>query len=107
MRRRTVLATLAVGAVALTSGAIACTSQSSRPRGHYEHEHLSVAGEVYQYGVFVPSSYRAGSAVPLVVALHGCNTTSDQLAAASEYDQVAEQRRFIVLYPDVSAADDA
>jgi poly(3-hydroxybutyrate) depolymerase len=41
--------------------------------------------------VFVPAGYRAASKVPLVVVLQGCSTT--------------EQRRFIVLCPDVDPAD--
>ena len=73
--------------------------------GPYHHERLSERGDVYHYEVYVPSSRRANSAVPLVVVLHGCAETADQVAAASAYDRLAERRRFIVLYPDVDAMD--
>jgi poly(hydroxyalkanoate) depolymerase family esterase len=76
--------------------------QSSSP---YQHERLSERGDVYHYEVYVPASRRANSAVPLVVVLHGCAETADQIAVASEYDRIAEQRRFVVLYPDVDAED--
>ncbi len=71
----------------------------------YHRAQLEVGGDSYPYLVFVPASYRAGLKVPLVVVLHGCSTTAGQQAVASGYAQVADQRRFIVLYPDVDAAD--
>ena len=78
---------------------------SFRAKGPYQHGRLSERGDVYHYEVYVPSSLRADSAVPLVVVLHGCAETADQVAAASGYDRLADQRRFIVLYPDVDAID--
>jgi poly(hydroxyalkanoate) depolymerase family esterase len=71
----------------------------------YHQAQLEVGGDSYRYLVFVPASYRAASRVPLVVVLHGCSTTANQQAVASGYAQVAEQRGFIVLYPDVDPAD--
>ena len=41
-----------------------------------------------------------------MVVLHGCGTTDDQMAAASQYDALAERDRFIVLYPDVDTLVD-
>jgi poly(3-hydroxybutyrate) depolymerase len=54
-----------------------------------------VRGDTYHYLVFVPASYRAASKVPLVVVLHGCQTTASQQAVASGYAAIAEQRRFL------------
>ena len=71
----------------------------------YQHGSVSERGDVYPYAVYVPSSLRAGSAAPLMVVLHGCDTTADQMAAASQYDALAERNRFIVLYPDVDTLD--
>jgi poly(hydroxyalkanoate) depolymerase family esterase len=94
----------AVGAAA----AVTLTSAGSvTSAGRYHRERLSAGGDVYHYAVYVPSSYGAGSAIPLVVVLHGCTMTAEQQAAASGYDSLAEQRRFIVLYPDVDSADEA
>ena len=61
----------------------------------------------YHYLVFVPPSYRAASKVPLVVVLHGCQTTASQQAVASGYDAIAERSRFLVLYPEVDQVDQA
>src|SRR5271166_3487989 len=71
------------------------------PAPGYQRGH----SDVYPYAVYVPSSPRADSAAPLVVVLHGCDMTADQMAAASQYDALAERDRFIVLYPDVDALD--
>jgi poly(hydroxyalkanoate) depolymerase family esterase len=109
MRRRPVLLTLAAcgAGLAIVVG-IGLSSPSSAPSaGRYHHEQLRVGGDVYQYAVYVPSSRRAGSVVPLVVAIHGCTTTADQMATASGYNLIAEQRRFVVLYPDVDSIDEA
>lgn len=109
MRRRTVLITVAACGAALAVGVgITVTRPSSVPAAsRWQHQRLSVSGDVYHYGVYVPSSHRAGSAVPLVVVLHGCNTTADQQATASKYNAIAEQFRFVLLYPDVDSADEA
>jgi len=71
----------------------------------YQRGNVSEHGDVYPYAVYVPSSLRAGAAAPVVVVLHGCDTTADQMAAATQYDPLAERDRFIVLYPDVDTLD--
>jgi poly(hydroxyalkanoate) depolymerase family esterase len=52
-----------------------------------------------QYQVYVPSTYKAGTAVPLVVALHGCTESADVFRQLSALDTVAESKGFIVVYP--------
>lgn len=54
----------------------------------------------YNYRLFVPSSYRAGSPMPLVLALHGCTQTPDQFAQATQLDALAESAGFLVAYPE-------
>ena len=93
-------------ALATAVGILHSSPTSFQRSGPYQHERLSERGDVYHYEVYVPSSRRANSAVPLVVVLHGCAETADQIAAASGYDRIAEQRRFIVLYPEVDAEDE-
>ena len=75
------------------------------PATGYQRGSVSEDSDVYPYAVYVPSSLRADSTAPLVVVLHGCDMTADQMAAASQYDALAERDRFIVLYPDVDALD--
>jgi poly(hydroxyalkanoate) depolymerase family esterase len=108
--RRKLLAMVAGGvALAVVVGVIvALTSESSpSPGGPYQRGVMSAHGAMYPYAVYVPSSRRAGSVLPLVVVLHGCTMTADEMAAASQYDALAERDRFIVLYPDVDATDAA
>lgn len=56
------------------------------------------------YRVYTPRGYRAGTALPVVVMIHGCNTTAAQQEAANEFDQLADQKNFIVAYPDHDGA---
>jgi poly(hydroxyalkanoate) depolymerase family esterase len=107
MRRRIVLMTLpACGAVLAIAISVSSTGAGSAPSAdRHRHEILSLGGHVYHYAVYVPSSHRPSSALPLVVVIHGCTTTADQQAAASGYNSIAEQRRFVVLYPDVDSVD--
>jgi poly(hydroxyalkanoate) depolymerase family esterase len=51
------------------------------------------------YFVYTPAGYRAGRAVPLIVMLHGCDQTPVDLAAGTQMDQLADQKQFVVVYP--------
>lgn len=51
------------------------------------------------YKLYVPSRYRAGQAVPLVVMLHGCTQSPDDFAVGTRMNEVAEERNFLVVYP--------
>jgi len=52
------------------------------------------------YELYVPSTYQAGTPVPLVVALHGCTQTADQFRLLTRWDALAEAKGFIVVFPD-------
>jgi poly(hydroxyalkanoate) depolymerase family esterase len=107
MRRRILQITVAMCCLALAVGVgISFRGGASSPgRSIYQHGYVSERGDVYRYAVYVPSTRRAGLSAPLVVVLHGCNMTADQMAAASDFNAIAERHRFIVLYPDVDASD--
>jgi poly(hydroxyalkanoate) depolymerase family esterase len=51
------------------------------------------------YELYVPSTYNAGTPMPLVVALHGCTQTADQFRLLSRWDAQAEAKGFIVVFP--------
>ena len=55
-----------------------------------------------QYLRYVPSTYKAGTEVPLVVALHGCSQTAAQFATSTKLNKMAEKYNFIVIYPQQS-----
>ncbi len=51
------------------------------------------------YKLYVPSRYRAGQEVPLVVMLHGCTQSPDDFAVGTRMNTIAEERNFLVVYP--------
>lgn len=51
------------------------------------------------YRLYVPSSISAGSAVPLLIALHGNGTDEQGFAELSGLDETAAQEGFLVVYP--------
>jgi poly(hydroxyalkanoate) depolymerase family esterase len=51
------------------------------------------------YFVYTPESYRVGIAVPLIVMLHGCTQTAVDFATGTRMNQLADQYKFIVVYP--------
>ena len=52
------------------------------------------------YMLYVPASYTAGTAVPLVVMLHGCTQTMADFAAGTQMNTKADAAGFLVAYPD-------
>jgi poly(hydroxyalkanoate) depolymerase family esterase len=52
------------------------------------------------YKGYVPSSYKSGTAVPLVVALHGCTQSADDFSTLTGWNTLAAQKGFIVVYPE-------
>jgi poly(hydroxyalkanoate) depolymerase family esterase len=61
------------------------------------------AGGSARYELYVPSTYRRGTAVPLVVVLHGCTQTADAYRQQTRWDQVAERNGFVVVIPEQSS----
>jgi poly(hydroxyalkanoate) depolymerase family esterase len=56
------------------------------------------------YKGYVPSSYVAGTAVPLVVVLHGCSQSAEVMRQLARFDQLAETRGFIAVYPEQASS---
>jgi poly(hydroxyalkanoate) depolymerase family esterase len=63
-----------------------------------EHNFANAAG-ARTYKLYVPRSYD-GSALPLVVMLHGCTQNPDDFAAGTQMNQVAEEAGCLVVYPE-------
>src|SRR5579875_746524 len=51
------------------------------------------------YYVYTPAGYHVGTAVPLIVMLHGCLQTPVDFAAGTQMNALADQQQFIVVYP--------
>jgi poly(hydroxyalkanoate) depolymerase family esterase len=56
------------------------------------------------YYVYTPANYQVGTAVPLIVMLHGCTQTPTDFAAGTQMNALADQDQFIVVYPQQTSA---
>ncbi len=63
--------------------------------------------EGYLYKVCVPNGYTNGVPVPLVVVLHGCSQSYLDIEVETEMTLFAEERGFIVVYPEQPATANA
>lgn len=91
----------ALGFLALVTAG--CSSQRSEEleAGDTNAEiYYANAFGTYRSLVYIPGSVRPDKPAPMVVVLHGANTTAEQQRAANLYDLVAARERFIVMYPD-------
>ena len=51
------------------------------------------------YFVYTPPDYQVGTAVPLIVMLHGCGQPAADFAAGTQMNRLADQYNFIIVYP--------
>jgi poly(hydroxyalkanoate) depolymerase family esterase len=56
------------------------------------------------YYVYTPANYQAGTAVPLIVMLHGCTQTPSDFASGTQMNALADQQQFIVVYPQQTSS---
>lgn len=60
------------------------------------------SGEVdgYHYRLFVPEAEAPVAARPLLVVLHGCQQSAEDMARLTRFDTLAASRGFVALYPE-------
>ncbi|MCW3065865.1 MAG: hypothetical protein JWN32_3037 [Solirubrobacterales bacterium] len=93
---RTCLASALVALGAMTSlGSV--TAEAATFTG----QHTEAAG-TRSFRGYVPSGYARATPVPLVVALPGCAQTAAQFRQLTQFDKLAEAKKFIVVYPEQS-----
>ncbi len=63
-----------------------------------EARYVGPAGD-RPYSVYRPKSIRRGTAVPLLVLLHGCIQSAAEFAAATRFNQHADRHGFVIVYP--------
>jgi len=89
-----------------------CVLLASAPLSAFGGEffHKTFSAKAYsgsrerQYQVFVPSAY-SGQAVPLVMVLHGCKQTEQNMINETRFKELAERENFIVVYPFITSYD--
>jgi poly(hydroxyalkanoate) depolymerase family esterase len=86
-----------------SSGSSSSSSSLSSLPGKSFSGTFTGAGGSLAYTGYVPSTYKAGSAVPLVVALHGCTESADQFRQLTGWDRLAQAKGFIVVFPQQSS----
>ena len=59
------------------------------------------------YYVYTPVNYQVGTSVPLIVMLHGCTQTPTDFASGTQMNALADQKQFIVIYPQQTSADNS
>lgn len=53
--------------------------------------------------VYTPAGYQPSTPVPMIVMLHGCTQTVQDFATGTQMNQLADQKQFIVVYPQQSS----
>lgn len=61
---------------------------------------IEVDGQTRRYRLHVPPATQSGQAVPLVINLHGLNSTAGQQETVSRMSDLADRVGFIVVYPE-------
>jgi polyhydroxybutyrate depolymerase len=87
--------------IASCGGSAATPTLSPTPSG-VQHASLTFDGLKHTYRLYVPPSLDLKQPAPLVLLLHWAGGSSDEMAAATRYDDQAAKQRFIVVYPKSS-----
>ncbi len=82
----------------LSSPTSSPTTEKVRYKGQFLSQTYTNEAGSRSYKLYIPSGYQ-GQAWPLVVLLHGCTQSPDDIAAGSRMNELAESHGFLVLYP--------
>ena len=88
---------LSIGVVSAGPGRAAPRSDEPRPGTSNEYPDGDAT-----YRVYTPRGYHQG--MPLLVMVHGCNTSAAQQEGANRLNDIADRRGFVVLYADHDTA---
>jgi polyhydroxybutyrate depolymerase len=85
--------------------ALSMTPAAVYGQGQILERRLVHGGLQRDYTLYVPSNYTPETAVPLVINMHGHNTSRTVQMLGSTMNAVAEQEGFLVAYPDAIGAN--
>jgi poly(hydroxyalkanoate) depolymerase family esterase len=84
---------------------LAVSDVGLRGAGRWEQFTYSGPPGSRRYFVYTPANYTLDRRVPLVVMLHGCTQSPDDSAAGTQWNQLADQKAFIAVYPQQTSND--
>ncbi|XQY92268.1 PHB depolymerase family esterase [Metabacillus sp. HB246100] len=71
---------------------------------HAEGQFISGSYGGKAYKLYVPNQYDQSKEYPLYVMLHGCTQDAAQFAAGTKMNPLADEKGFLVLYPEQSSS---
>lgn len=89
---------MVVATVAMAAVLVPVSSSHALAGSYFAGTYANAWGARYFQG-YVPSTYSPGTAVPLVVVLHGCTQYAANAENLTRFDDLAQSRSFITVYP--------
>ena len=72
--------------------------------GQFVTREIQTGTGARRYKLYIPSTYDGSQAMPLVVVLHGCTQDPDNAARGTRFNEVAEESKVLIAYPEQPAA---
>lgn len=73
---------------------------NSTSAGTFNKHYFVSGGERYVYRLYIPAGVPTGQRLPVMVMLHGCKQDSEDFARGTGMNHLADEHRFLVLYPE-------
>ena len=80
-------------------------SHTNNGKTGFFYSEEKIDGKIHRWYTYVPSDYKAGTDVPLVVAIHGYSSAIHAFTGDSRWQDVAEKNGFIVVFPQAYVND--